>query len=103
MSKLYIDDIADLREYERQRAEFRTDVIALKKRRRISVDPDHEKQLTRDEITAAVHYIHFSFSANQIDLLRSRPSALVVDHPEYVFETQLNSDNIAELSADLAG
>ena len=39
MSKLYIDDIADLREYERQRAEFRTDVIALKKRRRISVGP----------------------------------------------------------------
>lgn len=198
MSKLCIDDIADLREYERQRAEFRTDVIALKKRRRISVgpvitmlfenretirfqiqemaraekiftdegiqteldiynplipepghlaatlfieltaddqmrewlpklvgierhvvfrlgdgpdadwvrctvDPDHEKQLTRDEITAAVHYIHFSFSANQIDLLRSRPSALVVDHPEYVFETQLNSDNIAELTADLVG
>ncbi len=198
MTKLGIDDIADLREYERSRAQFRTEVIALKKRRRISVGPvvtvlfenretirfqiqemaraekiftdegiqteldiynplipepgnlaatlfieltvddemrewlpklvgierhvvirlgdgpdadwvratvdaDHEKQLTRDEITAAVHYIHFSFSPNQIALLKGRPSALVVDHPEFVFETPLTSDNIAELVADLVG
>jgi hypothetical protein len=33
--KLALDDIADLRAYERERQEFRTHVIALKKRRRV--------------------------------------------------------------------
>ena len=39
MTKLALDDIADLRAYEREREEFRRDVIALKKRRRIHVGP----------------------------------------------------------------
>ena len=33
--QLRLDDIADLRAYERERDEFRTHVIALKKRRRV--------------------------------------------------------------------
>ncbi|QXC62335.1 DUF3501 family protein [Aquihabitans sp. G128] len=198
MSKLTLDDIADLREYERGRTAFRTEVIALKKRRRIgvgpvvtllfenrdtirfqiqemaraekiftdegirteldiynplipepghlaatlfielttddelrtwlpklvgiersvvfrlgegddadwvrcTVDPEHEKQLTRDEITAAVHYVHFSLTPNQVELFRSRPVSLVLDHPDYVYETPLNGDNVAELVADLVG
>ena len=37
--KLTLDDIADLRAYEREREEFRAHIIALKKRRRISVGP----------------------------------------------------------------
>src|SRR3954454_23820396 len=37
MTKLTLDDIADLRAYERERPEFRQHVIALKKRRRIHV------------------------------------------------------------------
>ncbi len=36
---LRLDDIADLRAYERERAEFRAHVIALKKRRRVGVGP----------------------------------------------------------------
>jgi hypothetical protein len=39
MSKLTIDDISDLRAYERERAEFRAYVIDLKKRRRVHVGP----------------------------------------------------------------
>ena len=39
MSKLTLDDISDLRAYEREREEFRADVIALKKRRRVSIGP----------------------------------------------------------------
>ena len=198
MSKLTLDDIADLRAYERERIDFRTHIIALKKRRRIgvgpfvtflfenrdtirfqiqemaraekilsdegiqteldiynplipepgtlaatmfleltsddqlrewlpklvgietrvalvigegdgatlvrcTVDPDHEKQLTRDEITASVHYIHFTLTAEQIDALASGPAALVVDHPEYEHRTSLTEDNVAELLADLRG
>lgn len=37
--KLTLDDIADLREYERERDEFRREVIALKKKRRVGVGP----------------------------------------------------------------
>ncbi|HEX2578264.1 MAG TPA: DUF3501 family protein [Aquihabitans sp.] len=198
MTKLTLDDIADLREYERERMQFRAGVIAMKKRRRISVGPvvtllfesrdtirfqiqemaraekiftdegiqteldiynplipepahlaatlfielttdeqmrewlpklvgierhvvfrlgegpdadwvrctvdaDHEKQLTRDEITAAVHYVHFELTSNQIELFRTGPVSLVVDHPEYVHETPLTDENVAELVADLEG
>jgi len=37
--KLTLDDIADLREYERERETFRSHVIALKKKRRIALGP----------------------------------------------------------------
>src|SRR3954467_2418348 len=39
MTKLSLDDIADLREYERERETFREHVIALKKKRRIALGP----------------------------------------------------------------
>lgn len=38
-AKLTLDDISDLRAYERGREEFRSRIIALKKRRRIGVGP----------------------------------------------------------------
>jgi hypothetical protein len=37
--KLTLDDIVDLRAYERERDEFRAHIVALKKRRRVSVGP----------------------------------------------------------------
>ncbi len=169
-AKLTLDDISDLRAYERERAEFRAHVIALKKRRRVHVGPvvtpglreprhdplpdpgdgpgreahqrrghrdrarhlqpahpragravghavhradqrgraapvaaqagrasrarsscgwatttpsrcaavvdaDHEKQLTRDEITASVHYVHWQLTPDQVDRLRGRAGA----------------------------
>lgn len=37
MRKLTMHDIKDLREYERERADFRADIIATKKRRRIAL------------------------------------------------------------------
>ncbi len=198
MTKLVLEDIADLRAYERERAEFRQEIIALKKRRRIgvgphltflfenrdtirfqiqemaraekilsdegiqteldiynvlipergtlaatlfieltsdellrewlpklvgietrvvlrigqgsdaievrcTVDPDHEKQLTRDEITASVHYLHFSLTDDEVQAFSTGPVTLVVDHPAYQHETLLSADNVAELGADLAG
>lgn len=198
MTKLTLDDIADLRAYERERAEFRAGVIALKKRRRIAVGPfvtflfenrdtirfqiqemaraerilsdegiqteldiynplvpeagrlsatlfveltseadlrrwlpelvgierhvalrigdgdgaeevraavdaDHEKQLTREEVTASVHYVHLHLSPAQVARFGTVPTHLVVDHPAYRHETPLTSDNIDELRADLLG
>src|SRR4051794_39186029 len=178
MSKLTLDDISDLRAYEREREEFRTHVIALKKRRRVSIgpvttflfenretirfqiqemarieklisdeaieselaaynplipeagslsatlfieltsdeslrewlpklvgieraidlrigtgpdalrvtctpDPDHEKQLTRDEITSAVHYVRWHLTSDQVEAFAAGPVSLVFTHPNY--------------------
>src|SRR4051794_1937723 len=199
MSKLTIDDISDLRAYERERAEFRREVIELKKRRRVHVgpvvtflfenretirfqiqemarveklisddaiegelraynplipepgnlsatlfielvdegqlrewlprlvgiesspqlrigsgpdplivrcipDPDHEKLLTRDEITSAVHYVHWQLDAAQVEAFAAADVIhLQLDHPQYAHATELGPDTRAELLADLKG
>lgn len=191
MTKLTIDDIADLREYEREREAFRDHVIALKKRRRIAVGPfvtvlfesrdtirfqiqemaraermltddaiqteldiynplipepgrlsatlfieltskdelvewlpklvgversvrlrigddlvaatpeaAHAEQLTREDVTASVHYIWFDLTPEQVGLLVAQPVTLEVDHPSYRHATTLLADTVAELAAD---
>lgn len=194
--KLQLADIADLRAYERERQDFRTRVIALKKRRRVHVgpfvtlvfenrdtirfqiqemarveklmtdeaiqgeldtynslipeagqlcatlfleltsDPElrewlpklvgieravalragtgdgavvlpaipeaaHEAQLTREEITASVHYIWWQLEPQQVAAVEAGPVSLVIDHPAYAHETLLESDTVEELVTDL--
>ncbi|MEX0767444.1 MAG: DUF3501 family protein [Microthrixaceae bacterium] len=190
--KLKLNDIADLREYERTRDEFRSHIISLKKRRRVGlglfltllfenretilfqiqemaraekilsdegilsqlaaynplipepgtlsatlfleltseeqlrewlpkllgiqrslvlrfaghelrcvVDEDHEAQLTREDITASVHYIRFEFSPQQVADFATAEVELVSDHPEYIEVTVLTDTTVAELAADL--
>jgi hypothetical protein len=190
--QLQLDDIADLRAYERERDEFRAHIIDLKKRRRIGVGPhvtlvfenrdtirfqiqemaraekilsdegiqteldiynkvipepgtlsatlfielvndaelrewlpklvgiersivfrfggsevrcrpeaDHEAQLTRDEITASVHYVFFEFTPEQVAAWGVGPVELAVDHPAYQHSTTLSEESVAELTADL--
>lgn len=193
--KLSLDDIADLRAYEREREAFRDHIIALKKRRRIgigphitllfenrdtirfqiqemarveklltddaieaqlraynplipepgqvsatmfieltsdellrewlpklvgiethvvirlgdgtevrcAVDPAHEAQLTRDDITASVHYVHWDLTASQIEVLERGGASVAIDHPAYDFETALSPTNTEEFLADLRG
>lgn len=190
---LTLDDIADLRAYERERAEFRARVIELKARRRVQVgelvtllfenrdtirfqiqemarveklisdaaiegelnaynplipapgnlsatmfielvseaelrywlpklvgiercvalelsdgsrvgavvEESHEAQLTRDDITSAVHYVRFELSGPEIETLATGPVRLVVDHPDYVEGTELSAATVAELLDDL--
>ena len=199
-SKLTIDDIADLRAYEREREDFRQQIIVLKKRRRVPVGPfvtvlfenratvrfqvqemarvekiisdegiqteldiynplipepgtlaatmfieltnkdellewlpklvgveralqlrigppdggaagvvrarvnaDHDKQLTRDTITASVHYVHFDLTSDQIDRFSRWPVRVEIDHPAYAYGTNLHEMTTAELLADLKG
>lgn len=87
-------------------------------------ESSHEAQLTREEVTAAVHYVWFDFSPE--DLLtwdaaaRQVPSAgaaaatngsdaasgaveLAVVHPEYQHATPLRAETVAELTDDLTG
>ncbi len=192
--KLVLEDIADLRAYERERDEFRTHVIALKKKRRIGVGPhvtlvfenrdtirfqiqemaraeriltdegiqteldiyntvipdpgslsatlfielvsdaelrewlpklvgiersivlrfggfevrcrpeaDHEAQLTRDEITASVHYVFFALTPEEVAAWGDGPVELAVDHPAYQHATTLSDETVAELGEDLRG
>ena len=195
MTKLTVHDISDLRAYERERDEFRREVIALKRRRRVAlgdlvtllfenrttirfqiqemaraekiisdesiqtelriynplipepgqlcatlfieltsqdalrewlpklvgierslalrladgemvravVDEDHEQQLTRDEITASVHYVRWELTADQIERFAAGPVAVVAHHPAYGVETPLSDEARAELLADLCG
>ena len=191
MTKLTIDDIADLREYEREREEFRGRVIALKTTRRVAVGPfvtllfenrdtirfqiqemaraermlsddaiqteldiynplipetgrlsatmfieltskaeleewlpklvgveravrlrigddvviaepesAHEEQLTRDDVTASVHYVWFDLTPAQVQALTTAPVTLAIDHPEYQHATTLLEDTVSELAAD---
>jgi hypothetical protein len=194
--KLTLDDIADLREYEREREEFRRQVIELKKRRRVGIGPfvtvlfenrdtirfqiqemarveklisdeaiegelraynplipeagelaltlfieltselalrdwlprlvgiehtlelrlgtgddrivvpcipdeEHQEQLTREEITSSVHYIHFRLDAAQIEALADGPVELALTHENYPHATELGPDTVAELLTDL--
>jgi hypothetical protein len=68
---------------------------------RCLVDPAHEKQLTRDEVTASVHYVHFSLTPDQIERFAAGPVRLAVALPVYADETVLGDDTRAELLSDL--
>ena len=195
MTKLTLDDIADLRAYERERDEFREHVIALKKKRRIGIGPvvtvvfenrdtvrfqiqemaraermltdeaiqteldiynplvpepgqlamtlfieltdkdglmnwlpklvgierslelrladgtvvastpeaAHAEQLTREEITASVHYAYFDLTPAQVDAFEAGPVVLAVRHPNYDEATELSDDTRKELLTDLRG
>jgi len=193
VSKLTIEDIADLRAYEREREAFRAHVIALKKKRRVAVGPfvtmvfesrdtirfqiqemaraermltddaiqteldiynalvpekgrlcatlfieltskdelvewlpklvgveravelrigddvvharpedAHEQQLTRDDVTASVHYVWFDVTPSQVAALTTAPVTLAIEHPEYRHATTLLDDTVAALAADAA-
>jgi hypothetical protein len=61
----------------------------------------HASQLTREEITASVHYVWWQLGAIEITALETGPVHLVVDHPEYSHATELPPETVAELLGDL--
>ena len=198
MTKLTMDDIVDLRAYERERDEFRQRIIALKKRRRVGVGPvvtllfenrdtirfqiqemaraermlrdeqiqteldvynplipdpgelsatlfieltsedqlrewlpklvgiersvelvigegegssvvrctpeeSHEAQLTREDVTASVHYVRFRFTPEQVERFEREPVVLAVNHPAYVEGAHLSDASKRALLDDLRG
>ncbi len=67
-------------------------------------DEDHEAQLTREETTAAVHYVRFALTPAQIERFATGPALLAVEHPAYpdgAVGTVLSDATRAELGADL--
>lgn len=193
--KLTLDDIADVRAYERERDEFRSHVIELKRRRRVhvgtiitflfenrdtirfqiqemarveklttddeirteldiynpmipdpgqvcatmfielttddqmrewlpklanversvllvladgtsvrgTIDEQHEQGLTRDGVTAAVHYLRWDLTPEQVEVFAAGDVMLEIDHPDYLEAVVLGSAAHAELVGDLRG
>ena len=67
---------------------------------RCVVDPQHAAQLTREHVTAAVHYITFQFTPAQVAAFVDGV-VLAIDHPEYLESVELLPSTISELRADL--
>jgi len=57
--------------------------------------------LTREEITASVHYVRWEMTPEQVERFAAGGVTLVADHPAYGAETPLADDRVAELAADL--
>ncbi len=64
--------------------------------------PDDEERLTREDVTATVHYLKFPFTPAQQELLAAAPARIVVDHPEYRAVAELTDEQRAELARDFA-
>jgi Protein of unknown function (DUF3501) len=62
---------------------------------------EDEQRLTRPDTTAAVHYLRFSFTPDQVDAFASGPVRILVDHPEYRHEATLDPVQHAALVPDL--
>jgi hypothetical protein len=65
------------------------------------VDEDHAKQLTREEITASVHYVRWELAPHQIERFVAAPVRLVSIHPAYAAVATLGEATLGELRRDL--
>jgi hypothetical protein len=70
---------------------------------RCTVDADHAAQLTREEVTASVHYIGFDLSPEEVAAVAAGPVTLATAHPHYDHATALDDATRQELLADLRG
>jgi hypothetical protein len=67
------------------------------------VDPAHAANLTREEVTAAVHFVRFELSPVQVEMFRAGPVAVAFDHPEYRERTEIGDAGRESLLQDLLG
>jgi hypothetical protein len=63
---------------------------------------EDEERLTRDDTTAAVHFLKFRFTPEQVAAFGTGPVRVVADHPEYHEETLLTTDQYEALRGDLS-
>ena len=72
---------------------------------RVAGEPEaaHAEQLTREDVTASVHYVSFSFTPAQVDAFAAGPVAIVSEHPDYRHRAELAPATIASLEGDLRG
>ena len=78
-------------------------VLANGDRVRAKVDEQHEQGLTRDYVTAAVHYLRWEMTPEQVAAFGAGPVRIEIDHPAYLESVELGDATHAELLADLRG
>lgn len=61
----------------------------------------HAGQLTRESTTAAVHYIRFEFTPEQVDAFATGPVRIDIEHPDYLEAVELSDITHDELLRDL--
>ncbi len=66
-------------------------------------DPEHEKQLTRETITASVHYVHFDLTPEQVEAFEDGPVGVAIAHPSYSYASELPETSRTALFRDLVG
>jgi hypothetical protein len=62
---------------------------------------EDELRLTRDDITAAVHFLKFRFAPSDVEMFASGPVHIVVDHPDYDQDVLLTPEQHGQLLSDL--
>lgn len=68
---------------------------------RAVIDEQHEQGLTREEVTAAVHYLRWDLTPEQVEAFAQGPVQLAIDHPSYLEQTELSETTRTELLSDL--
>ncbi len=64
-------------------------------------EDEHESRLTREEVTAAVHYIRWELDADQVEQFADGAVTLRVAHEHYDHSQILPAETVAELLTDL--
>jgi hypothetical protein len=67
------------------------------------VDPEHAAQLTREELTASVHYVRFELDVAQRRTFAHGPAVIAAVHPAYTYEQELSPETRASLVSDWDG
>jgi hypothetical protein len=65
------------------------------------VDEQHAEGLTRETVTAAVHYVRFDFTPAQVEQFAKGGVQLRCDHPNYLEAIELPDFTVTELLTDL--
>jgi hypothetical protein len=68
-------------------------------------EEDHDSRLTREETTAAVHYVRFRLTPAQVEAFVRGPVTLTINHPNYpdgLPGVVLSGATRAELASDLS-
>ncbi|MEZ5216356.1 MAG: DUF3501 family protein [Ilumatobacteraceae bacterium] len=68
---------------------------------RFAPEAGHDATLTRDETTAAVHFLQASLTPDQVASLEAGPAQLVCEHPAYLEVVELADTTLGELRADV--
>lgn len=67
-----------------------------------TLDQAHAAQLTRDEITASVHYLRVALTPAERARFADGPASLVIEHASYSYAVDLSDATRASLVADWA-